>query len=232
MASGSPEEREKAYLKEAISLLQSPCQEFDAVPRIVLLQACISTLQASPAFKKLEADGLDQNSLKNHLLQLSLTVIAAKKRNGKQLLALLIALEGLSDLDHEAVRQALADVVPALLETSDSLLENGVKAGWEVRMFLANHFPEALPSPLKFKTSVETSATTEDEDDTGSGEPAATLGKTALLRYVDAVVRSADEEAKLGYLQELLLEGGDGQDAVSRLLVIYRLIQHLKGKSP
>jgi nucleolar pre-ribosomal-associated protein 2 len=232
MASGSPEDREKAYLRKAISLLQSPCQDSDVVPRIVLLQACISTLQASSALKKLEADGFDLASLKNHLLRLSLPVITSKKQNGKALLALLITLEALSSLDRDVVRQALSDAVPALLETSDALLGNGVKAGWEVRMFLANHFPEALPSPLVFKMSVETSAATEEEDGPVSGESAATLGKTALLRYVDAVIRSADEETKLGYLEELLRGDSDDKDAISRLLVIYRLIQHLKGKTP
>ncbi|KAK4123227.1 hypothetical protein N657DRAFT_672237 [Parathielavia appendiculata] len=230
MASGNPEEREKSYLEEAASLLQSPCQDSD-VSRIVLLQAYISTLQASPALETLEADGLDLNSLKNHLLQLTLPIIASKKRNGKSFPALLIALEALSDLDREAVRQVLANSAPGLLKTSDSLLENGVKAGWGIRIFLANFFPEALTSPLRVRMSPETSTAAEQEDEPRSSEPAATLGKTALLRYVDAVVRSADEETKRRYLQELLLEDSDGPDVLGRLLVIYRLVQHLKGSS-
>ncbi|KAK4106118.1 hypothetical protein N658DRAFT_460365 [Parathielavia hyrcaniae] len=231
MASSNPEEREKAYLKEAISLLQSPCQDSEVVPRIVLLQAYISTLKISPALKSLVADGLDLDSLENHLLQLTVPIIESKERHSNSFPALLVVLGALSDLDRGAVRQALADFVPRLLEMSDSLLETGVKAGWEIRMFVANYFPEALTSPLKVKMSVESSAAAEEEDKPVSSEPAATLGKSALLRYVDAVVRSADEETKLDYLQELLPEDSDGQDVLGRLLVIYRLIQHLKGSS-
>ncbi|KAK4039203.1 nucleolar pre-ribosomal-associated protein 2 [Parachaetomium inaequale] len=233
MTNGSPEEREKTYLKDAISLFQSPCQDSDAVPRIVLLQAFITTVQASSAVKKLEEDGVDLGSLKNQLLQIASSAVTSGNRTGKGTLALLVvALEALNDLDRQTVRQALASAVPSLLETSDSLLENGLQAGWEVRMFVANHFPEALESPLKIKMPGESLTSSEENEKAESSESAATLGKTALLRYVDAVVRSADEDTKLGYLKELLREDGDGQDALGRQLVIYRLIQHLKGSKP
>ncbi len=232
MTSGSPEEREKGYLKGAASLLQSPCQDSDAAPRIVLLQAFISTVQASPAGKKLEDDGLDLNSLKNQLLQVASSAVTSSKRTGKGQLAFLTALEALSDLDQQVLRQSLSKSVTSLVEASDSLLEDGVQAGWEVRMFVVNQFPEALASPLKIRMSIEAaeSATGDEAGEEEGNEPAAKLGKTALLRYVDAVVRSADEDTKLGYLQELLLEDGDDQDALGRGLAIYRLIQHLKGK--
>jgi nucleolar pre-ribosomal-associated protein 2 len=232
MTSGSPEEREKAYLKDAITLLKNPCEDADITPRIVLLQAFVSTVQASSAVKKLEEDGLELNSLRDQLLQVATSAVMSGKRSGKGLLTLLAALESLDDLDRQAVKQALSSAVPSLLESSDSLLENGAQAGWGIRMFLANHFPEALVSPLKIKMSIEVPASTEEDGETKSSESAAALGKTALLRYVDAVVRSTDEDTKLGYLKELLLEESDGQDALGRLLAIYRLIQHLKGRSP
>lgn len=231
MTNGSPEEREKAYLKDAITLLKSPCEDSDIAPRIVLLQAFISTVQASSAAKKLEEDGLELDSLRDQLLQIASSAVVSGKRTGKGLLTLLAALEALDGLDRQAVRQALSSAVPSLLEASDSLLENGAQGGWGIRMFLANHFPEALVSPLKIKKmSVETSVSAGENGETKDSESAAALGKTALLRYVDAVVRSTDEDTKLGYLKELL-EESDGQDALGRLLVIYRLIQHLKGKS-
>jgi nucleolar pre-ribosomal-associated protein 2 len=233
MTNGSPEEREKAYLKSAAALLQSPCQDSDVAPRIVLLQAFVSTVQASPAAKKLDEDGLDLVSLKNQLLQIASSAVTSGKRIGKGLLAFLLALEALNDVDRQVVRQALSDAVSSLVEASDSLLENGVQAGWEVRMFVVNHFPEALASPFKIRMSVEGPKSDEEgEEEAESDDTAAVLGKTALLRYADAVVRSADEDTKLGYLQELLSEDSDGQDALGRLLVIYRLIQHLKGKPP
>jgi nucleolar pre-ribosomal-associated protein 2 len=230
MTSGSPEEREKAYLKDAVTLLKSPCEDADIAPRIVLLQAFISTVQASSGAKKLEEDGLELNGLRDQLLQVATSAVLSGKRTGKGLLTLLAALEALDNLDRQAVKQALSSAVPSLLEASDSLLENGAQAGWGIRMFLANHFPEALVCPLKIKMSVEVPAPIEEDGETKDSEPAAALGKTALLRYVDAVVGSVDENTKLGYLKELLLEESDGQDALGRLLVIHRLIQHLKGR--
>lgn len=229
MTSGSPEEREKAYLKDALNLLQSPCPDADVAPRIILLEAFVSTVKGSSTLKRLEKEGLDLGSLEGQLLQVASSVVTSGKRAGKGLLALFIALEALNALDRQVVRQALVGAVPSLLETSDSLLENGMPDGWEIRMFLANHFPEALGSPLRIKMS---SAPIEEDDQADSREATASLGKTALLRYADAVVQSADGGAKLGYLEQLLLEESDGQDVLGRLLVIYRLIQHLKGELP
>ncbi|KAL2188295.1 hypothetical protein L209DRAFT_751145 [Thermothelomyces heterothallicus CBS 203.75] len=232
MTSGNPEEREKAYLREAISLLQSPCDDSDAAARIVLLQAFISTVQGSPAIKKLEEDGLNFNDLNSRLVQLASSTIASGKRSGKGLLVLLLALGALSDLDREAVRSAFSDSVPSLLEASNSLLEAGSRAGWELRTFVANHFPEVLESPLELKMPVEQSSPQGEGEESENVESAAALDKTALLQYLDAVVRSADEDAKLGYLKELLLRLGEGQDMIGRQLVVYRLIQHLKGSRP
>ena len=231
MTNGSPEEREKTYLKDTISLLQSPCQDSGAAPRLVLLQAFISTVQASPIIKKLEEDGLDISGLKAQLLQVASPAVTAEKRTGKGLLAFLVALEALNELDRQAVKQALSSAVPSLIEASDSLLENGLQVGWEVRMFVSNHFPEALGSPLKIKMSVASPPSQgEGIEGVEGNESAAALGKRSLLGYVDAVVQSADEDTKLEYLKELLLEGGETQDMLGRQLVIYRLIQHLKGK--
>lgn len=229
MTSGSPEERERAYLKDALTLLQSPCPDADVAPRIVLLEAFVSTVKGSSTLKRLEKDGLDLGNLERQLLQVASSVVTSGKRAGKGLLALFIALEALNALDRQVVRQALVGAVPSLLETSDSLLGNGMPDGWEIRMFLANHFPEALGSPLRIKMSL---ASIEEDGQADSREATASLGKTALLRYADAVVQSADEDAKLGYLKQLLLEDSDGQDVLGRLLVIYRLIQHLKGEFP
>ncbi|KAL2016239.1 hypothetical protein VTK56DRAFT_4044 [Thermocarpiscus australiensis] len=228
MTSGNIEGRERRYLTGAISLLQSPYQDSDVIARIILLQAFVSAVQSSPAARKLEGDILDLNGLWRSLLQIASPVVTSPKWYGQELLALLVALEALGSLDRETVRQSLSDAVPSLLDASDSLLAQGVQAGWEIRMFLANHFPEALRPPLKLKVSVDRSASAEGDGDVEGGFSALTLGKAALLRYVDAVVRAADEDTKLGYLEELLLDECDVQE----LLVIYRLVQHLKGSRP
>ncbi|KAL2164101.1 hypothetical protein VTH06DRAFT_3315 [Thermothelomyces fergusii] len=232
MTSGNPEERERAYLREAISLLQSPCDDSEAAARIVLLYAFISAARSSSAIKKLEEGGLTFKDLDSRLVQLASSTIASGRRSGKGLLVLLLALEALSGLDREAVRSAFSASVSSLLEASNSLLEAGSRAGWELRTFVANHFPEALESPLELKMPVEQSSSQGEDEESGNAEPSAALDKTALLQYLDAVVRSADEEAKLGYLKELLLEPGEGQDMIGRQLVVYRLIQHLKGSRP
>ncbi|KAL2145140.1 hypothetical protein VTI28DRAFT_7890 [Corynascus sepedonium] len=229
MTSGSPEEREKAYLRDAISLLQRPCGDSDAAARILFLQAFISTVRYSPAIKKLEEDGLNLSSLEDRLIQVASPAVTSGKRNGKGLLVLLIVLEALSDLDNRAVRLAFSCAVPWLLEASDSLLKNGSRAGWEVRMFLANHFPEALKSPLDLNMSAKSLLSPEEGEESENNDSTMAFGKAALLPYVDAVVRSADEDTKLGYLNDLLHNLGDGQDMIGRQLVIYRLIQHLKG---
>ncbi|KAL2200927.1 Urb2/Npa2 family-domain-containing protein [Corynascus similis CBS 632.67] len=231
MTSGSPEEREKTYLRDAISLLQRPCDDSDAAARILFLQAFISTVRYSPAIKKLEEDGLNLSSLEDRLIQVASPAVTSGKRNGKGLLVLLIALEALSDVDNRAVRLAFSCAVPWLLEASDSLLKNGSRAGWEVRMFLANHFPEALKSPLDLNMSAKSLLSPEEGEEPENNDSTMAFGKAALLPYVDAVVRSADEDKKLGYLNNLLHNLGDGQDMIGRQFAIYRLIQHLKGKT-
>jgi nucleolar pre-ribosomal-associated protein 2 len=56
------------------------------------------------------------------------------------------------------------------------------------------------------------------------------IDKSALLRYVDAVVCDADDEANLGYLEKLIGNGGaTTQDPVAELMVIHRLAQHIRG---
>lgn len=232
MASGTLEERERAYLTCAFAALQSPCEDADVVLRIILLQAVISAVQESPALKKIEGHGLDLGRLKDSLLQIATPVITSGKRKGKDLFALLIALEAMSCLDRGTVKQAVSSATSSLREASDALLDNGVQAGWQIRMFLANHFPEALASPLKVNMSYERAASAEEDGGPDESTSEISLGKTALLRYVDAVVQAVDEDTKLGYLKELLAEDDESQSELGRLLVIYRLIQHLKGKLP
>ncbi|KAL1836372.1 hypothetical protein VTJ49DRAFT_5236 [Mycothermus thermophilus] len=252
MTNGSLEEREKTYLRDAVTLIDGSRSDSDIPARVVLIHAFVSTVQASPAAKKLEGelkldalqnelrrtasravqlfkDELELDAVQDQLLQTAAGSAASAKRTGTGLLALLFVLDALDVVDRQVAKEMLASAVPSLLEASDALLEKGISEGWDVRVFLANYFPEALPSPLQVNMSVETSTPSGDHDEHAGGESASGLGKTALLRYVDAVVRSADEDVKLGYLRELLLDNGHGQDALGRLLVVYRLTQHLKG---
>ncbi|KAL2270409.1 hypothetical protein VTJ83DRAFT_2593 [Remersonia thermophila] len=252
MTSGSLEEREKTYLKDAATLLDNSPSDPNIPAHVVLVHAFISTVQASPAAKKLEGDlrldalrndlcrtasravqlfkdELELDAVQDQLLQTAAGSTTYMRRTGPGLLALLFAIEALGVVDRQVVRETLASAAPSLLEASDALLEKSISEGWDLRMFLANYFPEALPSPLQVNMSIKTSAPAGDDDEHADGEAASGLGKTALLRYVDAVVQSADEGTKLGYLRELLLGNSHSQDGLGRLLVVYRLIQHLKG---
>ncbi|GAB1320138.1 Urb2/Npa2 family-domain-containing protein [Madurella fahalii] len=231
MTIGSVEEREKAYITASVSALQSPCKDSDTVPRIVLLQAFVMAVQASPVLKKLEEDGLDLGSIKRLLLQTGVSVVKSETRQDTGKLATVVALEALRGLDGEAVGPALSDTAPSLLEESDALVGEGAQIGWDIRMFLANHFPEVLSSPLNGKMLLKAPVSSGEDEQPTRSSPVTTAGRTTLLRYTDTVVGVTDEATKLRYLKELL-EDPDGQEALGRLVVIYRLVQHLKGSRP
>ncbi|KAK3692668.1 Urb2/Npa2 family-domain-containing protein [Podospora appendiculata] len=235
MASSSLEDREKAYLADAIAALQSPCSDSEMVPRLVLLHSFISVVQGSQALARLKESGLDLDDLKaQHLLQ-GAKPLACGKWKGRALLPFLTALEVMDVLDHETIKRELSGAVPTLLKAAERLLDSGCKAGWEVRMFLAKHFVEQLESPLRIKLPSLASA---DSDDEAAATPderisvPTTVDKTTMLQYVDVVIRGVDEDTKLKHLKELLLEDSKESDPLGRLFVIYRLVQHLSGSRP
>ncbi|KAK3379316.1 Urb2/Npa2 family-domain-containing protein [Lasiosphaeria ovina] len=227
MASGNLEEREKAYLAGAVSVLESPCQDSDVVPRLVLLRSFISVIQHSPSVVKssFELEGLKTS----HLLPIAVPPITSGKRRGKGLLPFLTALEAMGVLDHSSVAKALLGAVPPLLEASNWLLEHGVQGGMETRMFLAKHFTAAMGSPLKIKLPARDGL---DVTETGPAlDRTAVVGKTAVLEYVDAAIQDADDDTRLGYLQELLLQDSDGSGSLVQLLVVHRLVHHISAGS-
>ncbi|KAK3375366.1 Urb2/Npa2 family-domain-containing protein [Podospora didyma] len=212
----SNEEREKMYLKDAHAVLETPCQDSDVVPRLILLESFIYAVQESA----------DVGDLKtNHLLRLAVPCVTSRKWRGKGLLPFLVALEAIDSLDRQTAMGSLSSSVPLLLEASEWLLENDIRFGLEVRMFLANHFPKSVESPLEIKLHAQ--------DAVGELVHLTTPGadQTSVLEYVDTVIRNADEDTKLRYLEELLLREGQepGPDALGQLLIIYRLVQHLTG---
>ncbi|KAK0630766.1 Urb2/Npa2 family-domain-containing protein [Bombardia bombarda] len=237
MASSSLEEREKAYLADAVTVLKSPCQDSDMVPRLVLLRAFIDVVQDSPALKRLKEAGLDLEEVKTHqLLQGASPFIAAKKLRGRALLPLLVALDAVDLLDHKTIKKAFATAVPSLLDASDWLIRNGSENGWEVRMFLAKYFVEELGFPLRIKLPVEGAANSDDESEQviSAPTPGSSVDKTTMMRYIDVVIGGVDEDTKLGYLKELLLQEKDegSSDALGRLFVVQRLVEHLRGSRP
>ena len=232
MTNGAIGERERTYLASAISMLKTNSQGSpDAISRVVLFKAFFSAIQQQPqALKKLKEAGLDIDGLSgNELLRQATSVVTSGKWPGKGLVGLLLALEALDGLEHATVQNALSETVPSLLEASNTLVENRLPGGWEIRMFLANYFPEALGSPFKVKLSAATPPS--DQEATEQDGSASDAGEATLSQYVDAAVRNSDDTSKLGSLQELLLEENEAQDSTDRLYIVHRLVQHLKGKS-
>ncbi|KAK3313877.1 Urb2/Npa2 family-domain-containing protein [Apodospora peruviana] len=231
MDSGNPEEREKAYIADAVSVLQSPCKDSDAVPRIILLHTFISTVQSSPTFENLKEGGLDLDNLKIRLLQGVKSIITAGKWRGRALLSLLTALRATDVFNRPTVKQNFSSAVPSLIKASQKLLAKNSQAGWEVRMFLARCFVEELGSPLKIKFHRQT-LDGEDEEEGMESVPDV-VDQDTISQYVEVAVRDVDDETKLKYLEELLHEGSeDNVEAVSRLYVVKTLLQHITNARP
>ncbi|KAK3950907.1 Urb2/Npa2 family-domain-containing protein [Pseudoneurospora amorphoporcata] len=227
MCVANPEEREKAYIANALTVLKSECEEAYIAPRLVLLRAFISVAKENEKTKG-EADSFD-------LLSAVKPIIMSKKWRGKKLLPLLLALEATDVLEAKVVKKKFSSAVENLLKASNWLLEHGYQAGWEVRTFIAKHFREELGAPLKIATDAQPVADDSDEEGSASEKPgsvAAAFEKLSVLEYVDVVVNSVDQDTKLGYLKELLLEESETSCASSRLLIVERLIQHISGSRP
>ncbi|KAK3401129.1 Urb2/Npa2 family-domain-containing protein [Sordaria brevicollis] len=222
MCVANPEEREKAYIANALTVLKSECEEAYIAPRLVLLHAFIFIAKENEKTKG-EAESLD-------LLSTIKPIITSKKWRGKKLVPLLLALEATNALEPKTVKKKFSSAVDTLLKASNWLLEHGYRAGWEVRTFIAKHFREELGAPLKIVTDAQPAGDDSEEEGHDTEKPgsvAAAFEKLSVLEYVDVVVNSVDEDTKLGYLKELLIEAGETSDASSRLLIVERLIQHI-----
>ncbi|KAK3505171.1 Urb2/Npa2 family-domain-containing protein [Neurospora crassa] len=227
MCVAHPEEREKAYIANALTVLKSDFEEAYIAPRLVLLRAFISVAKENAKIKD-EADSLN-------LLATLKPIITSKKWRGKKLLPLLLALEATDVLEPKDVKKKFSSAVDTLLKASNWLLEHGYQAGWEVRTFIAKHFREELGAPLQIVTGAQALADDSEEEGNDAeklGSVAAAFEKLSVLEYVDVVVSSVDEDTKLGYLKELLIGESETSDASSRLLIVERLIQHISGTRP
>ncbi|KAK4443966.1 nucleolar pre-ribosomal-associated protein 2 [Podospora aff. communis PSN243] len=218
MSSATLGQRGKTYFTKAINYLQRGGNELAL--RLKLLRAFLLTTNASLASRQLESWDSDVASLRRVIVSLAQTALT-NMGHDRGLLAATAALEALDLLDADLIKEAVGRHLPPLVEASKTLDGSFETFSWEVRMFLAKHYPESLGFP--FTMAFPKTATSGDM-------PTNKIDKSALLRYVDAVVRDADDEAKLGYLEELIRNGGaTTQDPVAELMVIYRLAQHIKG---
>jgi nucleolar pre-ribosomal-associated protein 2 len=216
MASGTLGAREQSYLEDASALLRSPSEDSETILRLLLLRAYISVLQDSSAQKQLKDwDGI-ASDLRSATASLARRALKSGWR-GRGLLALLTALEALDLLDAKRIKKALKEHIPLLVEANSQKLDSGVEAfRWEIRMFLAKHFPEHLRSPLDIVLP---------DSGHSSGD------KSSFLRYVDAVVQDADDETRLAYLRDLLVDQdkSDGLASLRRYTVVCWLLRHIKG---
>ena len=95
---------------------------------------------------------------------------------------------------------------------------------WEIRGFLAKHVRDDLGPPLRLKGLSSIAANFERYG----------IDRQAFLNYVDVVVQTVDEDGRLAYLKDLILEKSSRHACHARetwqLLAIYRLLQHIKGE--
>jgi nucleolar pre-ribosomal-associated protein 2 len=218
MSSATLGQRGKSYFTEAISYLQGDGNELAL--RLTLLRAFLLTTKGSLASKQLESWDSEVASLKRVIVSLTQTALT-NMAHDRGLLAVTSALEALDLLDADLIKEAVGGHISSLVEASKTLDDAFETFSWEVRMFLARHYPESLGFPFTI-TFLKTVS--------GGDASSTIIDKFALLKYVDAVVRDADDETKLGYLEKLMGNGGaTKQNPVAELMVIYRLVQHIKG---
>ena len=225
MTSGTLEEREKRYLTEASVDLQTPYEGPNTVLRLILLRSFLQATQDSPAPKQLKDWDSVTAQLKKAVVSHARPTLE-KEWHGRGLLSSLFALEALDLLDGDLIKKAAGKDISTLVEASSKALDSGFETlGWEVRMFLAKHYPDALGFPLRMVFP--------KQPQTDGVLSTSTVDKSALLQYVDAVVRDANDETKLGYLEKLLDNDKSTEPAsLGELMVIYRLLQHVKSKRP
>ncbi|KAK1756122.1 nucleolar pre-ribosomal-associated protein 2 [Echria macrotheca] len=220
MTSGTIGEREKMYLADAAALLQSPAQDSEMVLCLTLQSAFLTVFAASSVTKQLQNSGAIIKSVQDSVISQASAVLERYQVDG---LVLVAALGALSRLDRKPVQDKLSHIGPSLLEKSQYHFKKGFpEIGWEIRTFVAKYLPQTLASPLEISFSVGVHG----------NEVSGDFDITIVLRYVDAVVGDADEETKLGYLESLLKSRDDNAFALSRLVVIHRLLQHIKESRP
>ncbi|KAK0623003.1 Urb2/Npa2 family-domain-containing protein [Immersiella caudata] len=219
MSSDTLGQRGRAYFTEAISYLQEGSQEITL--RLALLRAFLLTTKGSLASKQLEGWDSSVLLLKRAIVALAQTALTNLSHD-RGILAATAALEALDILDAGLIKEAVGGHISSLVEASKARDHAFEAFSWEARTFLARHYPESLGFPFTMVFH-ETAA--------GGDQSTATVGKYALLKYVDAVVRDADDETKLGYLEKLIGNGGATKQnpVASKLIVVHRLLQHVKG---
>ena len=237
MASSTPEDREKTYLSEAVSVLGTPCaadEVSEALPRMVLLAAFISAIENSSAHQQLKAL-VDLSNLKEQgLLPLSQPVTTSPgKGAGLSLLQLLVALEAVDVLHSQSIKSVFSTAVPVLVKLADRLLAANSLAAWEVRLFLAKHFVGELKQPLKIALPANALSGGQEDEGESSSVNLSAWNRSMIERYIDAVAAGADEPTILNYLKELLLQEKENRpdsETLCRLEVIRRLVQHAKAR--
>ncbi|KAK0710990.1 Urb2/Npa2 family-domain-containing protein [Lasiosphaeris hirsuta] len=229
MTAGSLEDREKTYIASAAShLLANTLLLPNSCLWVTLTRALISAVQDAPDRKKLEDGGVDLQELKRCMLNLAEFGLEAHLWHGAGVVPILASLDAVNILEEQTIREILPPFVPKLQEASVWLLDNGSHAaGWEINMFLANHFINTIVSPLKIKLPAQEPTEGDGADQT---QISSAITKVEIAEFVDVVVRSADEDTKLRHLKELLAEEeSEERDTPSRFLIISRLLQHIKG---
>jgi nucleolar pre-ribosomal-associated protein 2 len=242
--SANVEQREKTYLQNAVTLLREGCQSdslFNRHGQLALLKAAVSVLRDSSAL-----DDLDP-SLERPIATLFDTSMRAVARLSPQKLSnhdtmrasaaatsfVCLSVMNMAFLvkDRVIAEGLLAKIssrVPELIAASDTLVNLGLRAGWDMRVALAKHFSVDSSALLDGSLSNLLGADT--------GEPSsATAGSGAdqdtALDYVSAVIQTTSEESRLELAQRLVAQADEGSNSLGQLVVMHELVQHIRGMS-
>ncbi|KAK1828412.1 nucleolar pre-ribosomal-associated protein 2 [Podospora conica] len=234
MTSGTLGDREEKYLRDAAKALATPPEESDVPIRLIIQKAFLSAIKESTRLKKKDWN-VDEALLQPFIgATVEPLLVKLDSWKPKDVVPLLLALQTMNLEENNVLNASLSGRVSSLLRMSDQLLVKGFHpAAWEIRTFLATHFPAELQDPLKMLLS----------KDEGADRPE--IDKTTIAEYVDAVVHDMDESAKLACLKDFLVDitaeidfsvdtevEFDYWNNPLRLFIANRLIRNIKASKP
>lgn len=214
--------REAKYLQDALRLFQDRLGDptFSTLPRLLLLRSIVSKRPASAATENLVCATVAHIS--ESLRQ------GAKNtayRDTRGLLILLTALKSLEVLGHELWADALAPYMADLKATRDYYMKGGLKAGWEINIFLARYCPDQLGAPFHLIDAAVLRENTGNKADVLLAPPIA--DRDTVVRYFELVIARISEERRLQHLEQLLSRKAESGRSY-QLLVTYLLIQQIE----
>ena len=235
---------QKAYIQSTISSVQSDWGQATAsdYPRLTLLRSLLSVVRDSSAIKTLRAEGIEIADIGHqYLIDSARTCIKAfcqapddstpTNSLSRPLLSALVTLDAVEVLDHQTIAETLQFAIQPLVAASDALVAKGLRAGWEIRIFLVKNFGSEMDFPLDVPLStIFMAETVEDATVTASIPTALRADRAIIVDFIDAAVKNTNEDARLSRLHQILDNVDPGSQSVVPLLTAMELVQHIEGR--